>query len=192
MTRSIFKLAFLSAAMIGLAGCGHQPMSGAVATSNVRTPQGMTTEYRDPKFGSPSASSPIKAITASLFGTRNDDLAKAKQHFKNAAYGLAEQHYRLAVEKVPNDAEAWLGLAASYDQLGRYDLADRAYEAATRLAGPTVAILNNQGYSYLLREDRQRARQALNRALNLEPNNPVVRGNLELLEKSIEKNKGVS
>jgi Flp pilus assembly protein TadD len=30
---------------------------------------------------------------------------------------------------------AWIGLAASYDRLGRFDLADQAYAAAAKLEG---------------------------------------------------------
>src|SRR5262245_3020411 len=55
-----------------------------------------------------------------------DDLAIAKRHFAATNYGLAEQHFRRAVEKPTGpksrDAEAWLGLAASYDNLRRFEL----------------------------------------------------------------------
>ena len=53
----------------------------------------------------------------------------------------------------PRDLEAWIGLAASYDRLRRYDLADRAYDQAMKIAGPSAEILNNKGYSYMLRGD---------------------------------------
>jgi Flp pilus assembly protein TadD len=39
-------------------------------------------------------------------------------------YGLAEKHFRRAVETHPRDAEG-IGLAASYDRLRRFDLAAR-------------------------------------------------------------------
>jgi Flp pilus assembly protein TadD len=58
------------------------------------------------------------------------------------------------------DAEAWLGLAASYDRLRRFDLADRAYAQAIGILGPKTEILNNQGYSYMLRGNFKRAREA--------------------------------
>jgi len=38
------------------------------------------------------------------------------------------------VEKAPRDASAWIGLAASYDHVGRFDLADQAYKQAVLLA----------------------------------------------------------
>ena len=55
-----------------------------------------------------------------------DDLTLGKEHFRARHYGLAEMHFRRAVESRKDDAEAWLGLAASYDELKRYRLADRA------------------------------------------------------------------
>ena len=81
----------------------------------------------------------------------NDDLSVAKQQFRLENYGLAERYFRRAVEARAGDAEAWLGLAASYDRLKRFDLADRAYDQLVRLVGPTPEVLNNQGFSYILR-----------------------------------------
>src|SRR4029077_708697 len=49
------------------------------------------------------------------------------ENFNRGNYGLAERYFRDAVEKAPRDLTAWIGLAASYDRLARFDLADRAY-----------------------------------------------------------------
>jgi Flp pilus assembly protein TadD len=114
-----------------------------------------------------------------------DDLNLGKRHYRENSFGLAEQHFRRAVEKGPNDVEAWIGLAASYDKLKRFDLADRAYAQAIRLVGPTTEILNNQGYSYLLRGDRRRARATLLQAQAKDPGNPYVQNNLNLLDQSL-------
>src|SRR5207247_2773823 len=118
----------------------------------------------------------------------DDDLNFGNRHFRESQYGLAERHFRRAVEKGPGeaqrDAEAWLGLAASYDQLRRFELADRAYARAIRILGPTPEILNNQGYSYLLRGDYRHARHKLLAAKKLDPDNPYIQNNLELLAKS--------
>jgi Flp pilus assembly protein TadD len=89
----------------------------------------------------------------------------------------------------PRDAEAWLGLAASYDRLRKFELADRAYDQAIKIAGPTAEILNNRGYSYMLRGDPQRARQTLLEAQAQDPANTFVKNNLELLEASARKAK---
>src|SRR5262245_57929111 len=84
-----------------------------------------------------------KKRTHGLLGSDpNDELNLGKKHYRANDFGLAEKHFRLAVEKHPRDAEAWLGLAASYDRLRRFDLADRAYAQAIGILGPTVEILN--------------------------------------------------
>src|SRR5438105_6185106 len=91
---------------------------------------------------------------------RSDEpLRMGIEHFNRGNYGIAERYFRDAVEKAPKDVTALVGLAASYDRLGRFDLADRAYRAAIRFTGETVQILNNEGYSYMLRGDLVRARR---------------------------------
>lgn len=114
----------------------------------------------------------------------NDDLQLGKRYFRSNNFGLAEKNFRSAAEKHPNDAEAWVGLAASYDRLHRFDLADRAYAQAIRIVGPTAEILNDQGFSYMLRGDYTRAHKKLQEAQARDPSNPYVRANLQLLEES--------
>ena len=96
-------------------------------------------------------------------------------------YGMAERHFRAAVETDKGDAPSWIGLAAAYDNLARFDLADRAYGQAIALQGETLEIVNNVGYSYLLRGDKRRALRQFERALALDPVNPVVRNNIKIL-----------
>ena len=135
---------------------------------------------------------PPPGADAGLLGSDpNDDLNLGKKQFRANNYGLAEKHYRRAVESHPRDAEAWLGLAASYDRLRRFDLADRAYGQAIRIVGPTVEILNNQGYSYMLRGDYRRAREKLAAAQRREPDNKFVLSNLQLLAKSSREGKAI-
>ena len=67
----------------------------------------------------------------------------------------------------------------------RFDLADRAYAQAIRIIGPTVEILNDQGFSYMLRGDYARAHKKLDEAQVKDPANPYVQANLQLLEESI-------
>jgi tetratricopeptide (TPR) repeat protein len=127
---------------------------------------------------------PVEAEKGLLGSEPYDDLSRGKRQFRVGNYGLAEQNFRHAVELHPRDAEAWLGLAASYDRLRRFDLADRAYAQAIRIVGRTVVILNNQGYSYMLRGDYARARATLAEALRKDPRNKYVANNLRLLGKS--------
>jgi tetratricopeptide (TPR) repeat protein len=121
----------------------------------------------------------------------HDDLQRGKRYFRNNEFGLAEKSFRTAVQKHPRDAEAWVGLAASYDRLHRFDLADRAYSEAIHLIGPTVQILNDQGFSYMLRGDYARARRKLEQARATDPRNPYVLANLQLLEQSVREHKAV-
>ena len=106
------------------------------------------------------------------------------ERFNRGYFGIAERYFRDAVEKAPKDASAWIGLAASYDRLGRFDLADRAYQSAVSLVGDTTAILNNRGYSYMLRGNLAAARRDFLKAYEREPGNPTIINNLRLLDES--------
>jgi Flp pilus assembly protein TadD len=137
--------------------------------------------------GSIAADAQVAAAEPLAPDDPNDDLNLGKRHYHANNFGLAERYFRRAVEKGPGDtrrdAEAWLGLAASYDRLRRFELADRAYAHAVKILGPTPEILNNQGYSYLLRGDYPHARQKLFAARDLDPGNPFIQNNLDLLAK---------
>ncbi len=113
-------------------------------------------------------------------------LAKGKAHFRDQNYGLAEENFRKAVEASSDNASAWLGLAASLDQLGRFDFADRAYEQLVTLKKDNARVYNNIGYSYLLRGDYSKARQYFNRAQTIDPSLEETQGNIHLLEKTID------
>jgi Flp pilus assembly protein TadD len=126
-----------------------------------------------------------------LGGDPNDDLSLGKKQYRAHNYGLAERYFQHAAELHPRDAEAWLGLAAAYDQLRRFDLADRAYAQAARILGQTAEILNNEGYSYMLRGDYARARAKLLAAQRLEPGNKYVANNLRLLNESARLGKAI-
>lgn len=112
------------------------------------------------------------------------DLKQGKAQFMEANYGLAEKHFRKAVELRADNSEAWLGLAAAYDQLGRFDFADRAYDQLIRIAGRRPRIVNNMGYSQYLRGNRKKARKLLSEARQALPGDPVVEANWKLLQKT--------
>ncbi len=111
-----------------------------------------------------------------------EDLHKAQASFARQAYGLAEKHFRAAIEQDRHDAEAWLGLAASYDQLRRYDLADRAYDRLDHLQVDRAVVLNNRGYSHILRGDYGTARKLLAQAQSIAPSDERIARNLALLD----------
>ena len=109
------------------------------------------------------------------------NVEKGQIHYKDGSYGLAEKHFREAVEKNPSDAEAWLGLAATYDQLRRFDHAGRAYDSVVKLVGYTPTVLNNLGYHYYLQGNRQSALQSLERARRADPGNSHITNNLDMV-----------
>ncbi len=135
---------------------------------------------------------PPKDTPELLGADPNDDLSVAKKYFRQGSYGLAERHFRRAVELHPRDAEAWLGLAASYDRLRRFDLADRAYTQAIRIVGPKPEILNNQGFSYMLRGDLRRAQATLLAAQAADPASPYIQNNLRMLDQMARKAKAIN
>lgn len=136
-TRDLRLRRIIQLAAFGLLLAGCQPS----AENRLLQDSAMTVE--DPKFY-PS----------------DEYIRTAKVNFRNGDYGLAESNYRKAVEVTPKDAEAWLGLAASYDQLRRFDLADKAYEKVLQLGYNNAAVLNNAGYSQLLRGDLKKIGRA--------------------------------
>ena len=181
------------ACLLWLNGCETSTRLGDLFQSKPETSQATAAEEDPASTGSvrPSASEAPPAATAKKPPGKDgsDELSVGKKHFRAGDFSLAERHFRRAVELHPRDAEAWLGLAASYDRLRRFDLADRAYEQAIKISGPTAEILNNRGYSYVLRGDHQRARQTLLEAQAKDPGNTYVKNNLELLEASVRKAK---
>jgi Flp pilus assembly protein TadD len=52
------------------------------------------------------------------------------------------------------------------------------------LIGETTALLNNRGYSYMLRGNLVAARRDFLKAYEREPNNPIIINNLKLLNGS--------
>jgi Flp pilus assembly protein TadD len=194
MSQGLGRLMLVACVGLLLAGCNTvgdsfsdasgQKAAGADAFA-AATPQDIADAPHGAAFGEPTPEGKL------LGANPADDLSTGKAYFRAANYGMAERYFRRAVERHPNDAEAWLDLAASYDHLKRFDLADRAYGQAIRLAGAKVEILNNQGYSYMLRGDNARALQKLNEARRRDPGNTYVLSNLRLLDASTRRAKAV-
>jgi len=168
---------------LALAGCGTFKPADQAAQADEPGTDAMASADGGGLFG--------EAKPVLLGDDANDDLSRGKKQFRAGNFGLAENHFRHAVELHPNDAEAWLGLAASCDRLRRFDLADRAYAQAIKILGPVPEILNNQGYSYMLRGDYKRARKTLLAAQRKDPSNKFVQSNLKLLDESARTGKAI-
>jgi Flp pilus assembly protein TadD len=117
-------------------------------------------------------------------GNSDGDVSRGNAEYRANHFRLAEKYFRRAAKRNPRDEEGWLGLAASYDRLHRFALADQAYSRAIAIAGATAEILNNQGYSYMLRGDYKHAHEKLIAAQRKDPHNKFVQNNLHLLEES--------
>src|SRR6516162_64917 len=132
----------------------------------------------------PPGGDPVQEPTDVKYYPSDEPVRLGLEQYNRGAYGNANRYFKDAVEKAPKDVTAWIGLAASYDKIRRFDLADQAYAQAIRLGGVTVQILNDQGYSYMLRGNLTAARRKFEQAYSLDPGNPVIANNLELLNGS--------
>jgi Flp pilus assembly protein TadD len=153
---------------VALAGCQTDSSAIVASTTDQTPPPTLTVQDPDQVKYYPS----------------DEPLKLALEHFNRGHFGIAAKYFEDAVTQAPKDATAWVGLAASYDRIGRFDLADRAYKQAIKLVGETTAILNNEGYSYMLRGRLVEARRKFLLAYERDPNNPTIRNNLTLLDSS--------
>ena len=174
-----------AACLLWLNGCETSTRLGDLFQSTADT--GAATQ--DDPITTGSVRPPPRDPPAAAKAASDDELKLGKKYFQAGNFSLAERHFRRAVELHPRDLESWIGLAASYDRQRRFDLADRAYDQATKIAGPTAEILNNRGYSYMLRGDPRRARDTLLEAQARDPGNTYIKNNLETVEASLRKSK---
>ncbi|HEX9073195.1 MAG TPA: pilus assembly protein N-terminal domain-containing protein, partial [Pseudolabrys sp.] len=119
----------LAASILGMIGDAYArsrsiQISGNNRTVMVTVPIGKSEDVRtdtsfvDVTVGDPEVAdvNPLTDHALSILGKLlgsdpNDELSLGKKYFRHNDYGLAEKHFRRAVEKHPRDAEAWLGLA---------------------------------------------------------------------------------
>jgi Flp pilus assembly protein TadD len=190
--RRVVQFVVLSLAGMWLAGCASTTTTTTtVADSGAPPSEQVVTEQTVETNVAPDASPPPGSQAGLLGSNRYDDLSLGKQHYRTGSYGLAEKYFRRAVETHATDAEAWLGLAAAYDRLRRFDLADRAYAQAIRIAGPTVEIVNNQGYSLMLRGKYREAAAKFAQAATKAPENQYVKNNIRLLAEATHQKKSI-
>jgi len=134
----------------------------------------------DSTFG---GKTPAAIATISDLGNYTADraLSEARAHFRNNDFGYSAALYKRVVELTPKDPEGYVGLGASYDRLGRFDLSDRVYASLYSLSGGTAQYFNNVGYSYLLRGNLSAALTNFRKAQKLDPANVVIANNIQLL-----------
>ncbi len=183
--KSVVKAIALAALVaLPLSGCNT---TGASSHGNYSDHPSAQSSNHDPiTTGNTSTIGSPKSDFVSLKGDSSKRLLElGKENFTSQNYGLSERYFREAVSVRTDNAAAWAGLAASYDQLGNFEKADRAYKALVDLKGNDPRVLNNIGYSYLLRGEYKKARNYFNRAQSANPGLEQVQGNLHLLEKVI-------
>ncbi len=122
--------------------------------------------------------------------TADRALSEARAHFRLGDFGYSAALYKRYAELTPTDPEGYVGLAASYDRLRRFDLADRVYAALLRLTGGTAQYYNNVGFSHLLRGDTATALADLRKANGLDPQNAVIANNLKMVAYAAKRSRG--
>ena len=70
-----------------------------------------------------------------------DGLADARGQLAIGNVGLALEGFRKVARNYPDNAEAYAGMAACYEAMGRFDLAETKYEAALAFAPRDPALL---------------------------------------------------
>lgn len=161
LTYARYGMAILALAALPLAGCSSLNFAG------------------NSTFG--SGPRQIANISGIDKYTANQALSEARSHFANNDFGYSAALYKRVVELAPSDPEGYVGLSASYDRLGRFDLSDRVYASLYKLSGGTAQYYNNLGYSYMLRGKLTLALTTFRKAAAIDPNNVVVANNLRML-----------
>jgi Flp pilus assembly protein TadD len=105
-------------------------------------------------------------------------LELARAAFTAGHYGIAIDHLNAELAQRPASVAALNGLGASYDQLGRYDVAGKYYFQALELAPTSATTLSNIGFSYLLQHRYEEAAAVSQLALQYDTENKAAAANL--------------
>lgn len=191
------KAALLTGAALMLAACnttsdhlaagkpqGPQAATQALAMAPPGDVTGSISEKPKTADAKPALVLPGDEPVAGGGSSPAEAIADGRAAYRANQFREAERLFRRATQLDPRSSEAWIGLAASADRLRDFAQADRAYGKAREIVGPTAEVLNNQGYSYILRGDLKRAREILTAAQQLDPGNKYVANNLALLASS--------
>ena len=134
----------------------------------------------------------LKAIAASFASPAEASTFFATKGFEYLSENqpdTATYRFNLAWLLDPKNAEGYVGLSASYDRLGRFDLSDRVYASLYGITGATAQYYNNVGYSYMLRGNVNAALGNFKKARTLDPENLVVANNIQILQNAAAANK---
>jgi len=123
---------------------------------------------------------PAPGQSGDLFPNQ-EAMARGQTAFASRDYGKAMMEFKTAIDLAPADPNAWLGMAASADFLGQFDVSDYAYSRLERAIGDRAEFLNNYGYSQMLRGNLVRAREIFDKALLADPNNKTTINNIAML-----------
>lgn len=104
----------------------------------------------------------------------------ARREFGRGNYGNAIEYLEKELAQKPASVAALNGLGACYDQLGRFDVAQRYYFRALDLAPESSQTLSNIGYSYLQQGRHREAEAILELSLQKDADNQVAANNLSL------------
>lgn len=151
-------------------------LSLAIAACLSMTGCGVTTY-----FGFKSPASAQSEMRLQLVKT---DMSAARAAFARGNYGIAIDHLESELARSPASLAALNGLGSSYDQLGRYDVAQRYYFRALDLAPQSSLTISNIGYSYLLQGRNLEAASLLQLALHYDAENQVAAVNLGLVREA--------
>ncbi len=110
----------------------------------------------------------------------SDPVERGRAQILTRQYGLAIDGLTDVVTRDPGNARAMTLLAVAYGQLKRFDLADRYHARALEIDPDSSVVLNNWGYSYLVRGDDRRAADLLQRAVATSQGRSIVMANLAL------------
>jgi tetratricopeptide (TPR) repeat protein len=121
----------------------------------------------------------VAAVTASA------TLEMARSAYNNGNYGIAISHLERELADRPESIAALNGLGAAYDQIGRFEVAQRYYFRALELAPDPTATLANLGYSNQLQGKPGEALQILELALYYGPHNKVANANMQAVARQL-------
>ncbi|MBK9338033.1 MAG: VWA domain-containing protein [Lewinellaceae bacterium] len=122
-----------------------------------------------------------------LFGQSAHQLLRdGDRRYEGSNYQEAEQAYRQAGEKMPNDPKVPYNAGNALYRQGNYADAEKRYEQAARIArDPALQAdaLHNLGNTYLQQQKYQEAVQAYENSLRRRPADPETKMNLQLAKK---------